>query len=60
MTAAEAPPLSPECTLAREPGYGAAHEECRRTDDIPLPHGSGILLQRRCGCVCHRQAPPEP
>ncbi|WP_369244297.1 hypothetical protein [Streptomyces sp. R41] len=21
--------------------------------DVPLPHSTGILLQRRCGCTCH-------
>ncbi|OKJ84109.1 hypothetical protein AMK31_18535 [Streptomyces sp. TSRI0107] len=45
--------LSAECTLAKRPEYQGLHRECRRTDDIPLPHGRGILLQPRCGCSCH-------
>lgn len=55
MTAptADTAPLSPECVLAQRPGYQGAHDDCRQTTDIPLPHASGILLQRRCGCSCH-------
>lgn len=45
--------LSAECTLAKRPGYEDLHDECRQTKDIPLPHGGGLLLQRRCGCLCH-------
>jgi hypothetical protein len=52
--AAEAPPLSTECTLAKRPEYEALHRDCRQTKDVPLPHSRGILLQRRCGCSCHR------
>lgn len=50
----EAPTLSVECELAKRPDYKDVHNSCRQTKDIPLPHGSGILLQRRCGCTCHR------
>lgn len=51
---AEAVELSAECALAvRRPGYKDLHAECTQTD-IPLPYGGGILLQRRCGCGCHR------
>lgn len=46
--------LSPECTLARRPGYEDVHTECRRLRDIPLPPGTGLLLLRGCGCACHR------
>ncbi|MFJ8493458.1 hypothetical protein ACIRBZ_34710 [Streptomyces sp. NPDC094038] len=54
MTAAAAEiVLSPECELARKPGYDEVHDLCRQTADIPLPHGRGILLQHRCGCACH-------
>jgi hypothetical protein len=41
--------LSPECALARRPGYEGVHGACRRLRDIPLPHGAGLLLVRRCG-----------
>ncbi|GEC06578.1 hypothetical protein SSP24_42330 [Streptomyces spinoverrucosus] len=51
--ATERAPLSAECTLARAPGYSELHRDCRQTQDIPLPHSTGILLQRRCGCSCH-------
>ncbi|MFE6284925.1 hypothetical protein [Streptomyces sp. NPDC057877] len=60
-----APPAerSAECALAtRRPEYRTLHADCRRTEDIPLPHGGGILLQPRCGCACHASregsAPP--
>lgn len=46
--------LSAECALGRERGYGNVHDMCNQTEDIPLPHGGGLLLQRRCGCICHR------
>lgn len=46
--------LSAECTLAQRQDYRDVHRDCRQTKDIPLPHGGGILLQRRCGCTCHR------
>lgn len=52
--AIETSPLSAECELAKRPGYKDLHGHCCQTKDIPLPHGGGILLQRRCGCSCHR------
>lgn len=51
---AQAPTLSDECTLAKQPGYAVMHIKCRQTEDIPLPHSTGILLQARCRCTCHR------
>ncbi|CAL9465005.1 hypothetical protein SUDANB105_02704 [Streptomyces sp. enrichment culture] len=45
--------LSPECALAHRPGYEDVHSACRRLTDVPLPFGGGLLLVRRCGCVCH-------
>lgn len=51
--ATEAAPLSAECMLARRPAYEDLHRECRQTKDVPLPHATGILLVRRCGCACH-------
>lgn len=58
--AADQRELSPECTLARGPGYEDVHDACRRLRDIPLPHSGGLLpLVRRCGCVCHRPATGE-
>lgn len=45
--------LSAECEVAKRDGYEDLHDECRQKD-IPLPYGGGILLQRRCGCGCHR------
>ncbi|MFJ4643456.1 hypothetical protein ACIP6Q_07925 [Streptomyces bobili] len=54
-TVADPRELSPECTLARRPGYEDVHDACRRLRDIPLPHSVGLLpLVRRCGCTCHR------
>ncbi|WP_158973341.1 hypothetical protein [Streptomyces griseus] len=55
--AADMRALSPECTLARQPGYEDVHGACRRLTDIPLPYGGGLLLVRRCDCACHR--PPH-
>lgn len=52
-SAAEAPALSAECTLAQRDGYEYLHRDCRQTEDIPLPGSSGVLIQRRCGCTCH-------
>jgi hypothetical protein len=52
-SAAEAPPLSAECTLAQRDGYEGLHLDCRQTKDIPLPGAVGVVLQRRCGCTCH-------
>jgi hypothetical protein len=52
---AEESTRSAECQLAaRGRGYKDLHGWCRQTDDIPLPYGRGILLQRRCRCTCHR------
>lgn len=55
-TAGEEQELSPECTLASRPGYEDIHASCRRLRDIPLPHGGGLLLVRRCGCACHNRS----
>lgn len=52
-TATDRPPLSAECTLARQQGYKDVHRECTQTKDVPLPHSLGVLLVRRCGCSCH-------
>jgi hypothetical protein len=52
--------MSAKCQLAKRPGYEGVHGDCRQTRDIPLPHGNGPILQRRCGCSCHsrnRNAP---
>ena len=49
-------PLSPECTLGRQPAYRDVHAQCRQTRDVPLPHSTGILLVARCTCTCHRGA----
>lgn len=46
--------LSAECEVGQKRGYGDLHDMCNQTKDIPLPYGGGLLLQRRCGCVCHR------
>lgn len=46
--------LSAECAVAQRPGYRDLHKECRQTEDVPLIHGGGILLVRRCRCLCHR------
>ncbi|OPG04733.1 hypothetical protein B1R27_24000 [Streptomyces sp. GKU 895] len=57
MTAAtDTLPLSAECTLAQRPEYRRLHQDCRQTTDIPLAGYAGVLLQRRCGCTCHREA----
>ncbi|MFC8514620.1 hypothetical protein [Streptomyces sp. NPDC057257] len=45
--------LSAECTLATRPGYEDLHHECRQITDVPLPHSNGLLLIKRCGCLCH-------
>lgn len=46
--------MSAECALAaRGPGYESLHVACRQTKDIPLPHSLGVLLVRRCTCLCH-------
>ncbi|MFC9287571.1 hypothetical protein [Streptomyces sp. NPDC057052] len=52
--AADQRELSPECALARRPGYEDVHGACGRLRDVPLPHGGGLLLVRRCDCACHR------
>ncbi|MET7490563.1 hypothetical protein [Streptomyces sp. NPDC005538] len=52
--AADTSTLSAECALGQQRGYGGVHDMCRQTEDIPLPHGHGLLLQPRCGCICHR------
>ncbi|WP_086831048.1 hypothetical protein [Streptomyces sp. NRRL B-24572] len=48
-----APAVSPECRLAQVAGYEDMHRECRQTKDVPLPHGAGILVVRRCTCSHH-------
>ena len=55
MTAATETSLSPECTLGQHSGYEHVHGWCRRTEDIPLPHATGILLVARCRCSCHQR-----
>ncbi|MBC9728036.1 hypothetical protein [Streptomyces sp. TRM68367] len=45
--------LSPECAVALRPGYEDLHTECRQTEDVPLPYVTGLLLVRRCTCLCH-------
>lgn len=45
--------MSAECALAHRPGYKDLHGECRQTEDVPLPHGGGVLLVRRCTCTHH-------
>jgi hypothetical protein len=49
--------LSAECALAQRPGYADLHAQCRQTEDVPLPHSTGVLLAVRCGCICHKLAP---
>lgn len=46
--------MSVECALAQQPDYNDLHHQCRQTEDIPLPHSSGLLLVRRCTCSHHR------
>jgi hypothetical protein len=58
VTTRPAPPIgaeevSPECAVARAHGPANLHDQCSQTD-IPLPHATGILLQARCRCACHR------
>jgi hypothetical protein len=59
-TATRTEDLSAECTLGRQPGYKGVHALCRQTEDVPLPHSTGILLVRRCRCSCHRQTSGKP
>ncbi|MEV6540157.1 hypothetical protein [Streptomyces sp. NPDC051665] len=44
---------SAERAVAALDGYRELHHECRQTKDIPLPHGAGLVLVRRCTCPCH-------
>ncbi|MEV6944070.1 hypothetical protein AB0N07_19110 [Streptomyces sp. NPDC051172] len=53
---ADAGALSVECALAGRAGYEDACGACRRLRDVLLPHSPGLLLERRCGCGCHRRA----
>ncbi|WOX16619.1 hypothetical protein [Streptomyces sp. N50] len=46
--------MSAECAVAHQPGYADLHNECRQTEDLPLPGGGGILLVPRCTCPHHR------
>ncbi|MFI5684685.1 hypothetical protein [Streptomyces sp. NPDC051636] len=52
-TDTETASLSPECAVAARPGYEDLHTQCRRTEDVPLPHVTGLLLVHRCTCLCH-------
>ncbi|MEV1063034.1 hypothetical protein [Streptomyces sp. NPDC050263] len=45
--------LSAECAVGARPGYGALHDRCRQTRDVPLPHSTRITLVHRCRCSCH-------
>lgn len=45
--------MSAECALAQRPEYNSLHHDCRRTEDIPLPGATGIVLVPRCSCRCH-------
>ncbi len=49
--------MSAECAVAHQPGYADLHDECRQTEDVPLPNGGGILLVPRCTCPHHCYAP---
>lgn len=51
--ATDTSPPSAECTVGQRPEYADLHASCRQTKDVPLPHGGGLLLLRRCGCTCH-------
>jgi len=46
--------MSAECAVALRPEYKGMHARCRQTEDIPLSHGTGIILQHRCRCACHK------
>jgi hypothetical protein len=53
MTEKRAEP-SDECRLAQEDKeYGELHDLCSLPRSVPLVHGGGILLARKCGCSCH-------
>lgn len=54
-TAVNTSSTSAECTLAERPGYGDLHDQCRKTEDVPLPWSKGVLLVRRCDCRCHER-----
>jgi hypothetical protein len=58
MTTPDTSTMSAECTLAQQPDYRDLHRECRQTRDVPLPHGRGILLVRRCACPHHYNPAP--
>ncbi|MGW1051098.1 hypothetical protein ACWDBD_05900 [Streptomyces sp. NPDC001118] len=47
---------STECALARRPEYRGLHADCRRTEDVLLRHGMGLVLMPRCTCRCHQQS----
>ncbi|UIX33204.1 hypothetical protein [Streptomyces sp. GQFP] len=55
MSSATAPALSVECPVGREPDYADMHTRCRQIEDVPLPHGRGILLVPRRRCSCRRR-----
>lgn len=54
FTATATAAMSAECAVALRAEYAGMHAKCRQTKDIPLPHSTGILLQARCRCSCHR------
>lgn len=54
FTATDTSQMSAECTVGNRPEYTDMHARCRQTNDIPLPHSTGILLQARCWCRCHQ------
>ncbi len=53
MNAPDTGALSAACAVAQRPGYEDVHRECRMTEDVPLPHATGIVLAHRCTCSCH-------
>lgn len=60
FTLDDADQMSAECAVGLLPEYEDMHGRCRQTEDIPLSHGTGIILQHRCRCACHRQTRSAP
>ncbi|MEV8563661.1 hypothetical protein ACWET9_48770 [Streptomyces sp. NPDC004059] len=58
-TAIDTSGMSAECALAQRPGYKDLHRSCRQTEDVPLPHGGGILLMSKCTCAHHPYNQPK-